>query len=122
MRVKFDSITYATNAPEQLRDFYVNALNCENLPELSEPPGFCIVQTSACKLIFQQLAGNEVGMQKPAMLEIGMEVSDIQLARQNILANGGSIINDEQQMGWGQAFTAADPEGNPINIYKFSHS
>jgi predicted enzyme related to lactoylglutathione lyase len=121
MEIRFDSITYGTQSPERMRDFYVNALSCKNMPELSEPPGFCIVQTSACKLIFQQMAEPQTAGQKSALLEIGMEVSDVQLAKANVLINGGSIVNDEQQMGWGDAFTAADPDGNSINIYKFSN-
>lgn len=121
MQVKFDSITYCTKEPEQLRDFYINALGCENLPELSEPPGFCMVQAGVCKLIFQQLSKDPFEHQRNGLLEIGMEVSDIKQARENILACGGSILNEEQQMAWGQAFTASDPAGNPINIYKFSH-
>lgn len=121
MKAKLDNIILMANSPRKLRDFYVNVLGLQELGYLSHPPKMYMLDCKGCTLCIQESNENSSSSGKERV-ELGFEVEDVDDLFKKIKNSEGRIISDEQQMGWGFAFSAADPEGHLINIYKFENA
>ncbi len=118
MKTRLESINLLAKRPGKLRDFYVNGLGLAELEKISKPPGFFMINGNGCNITIQD--ADAVGSQPgKAGIEIGIESDNLIELSRSIVSHGGKIINDSQQMGWGEAFTAEDPEGHVINAYNF---
>ncbi|HVZ56243.1 MAG TPA: VOC family protein [Chitinophagaceae bacterium] len=118
MQAKLNNITLPVKSPQQIRDFYVNVFGLKELEYTSRTPGFFMLDGNGCTLTIQdaEAIGQSTGS---AGVELGFEVDDVPSFVPRIMNYGGVILSENQQMGWGQAFTAADPEGHVMNIFKF---
>ena len=101
---------------ERSARFYVDTIGLNMSEELSEPPSFFYLNSGACSLTLQ--TATDIGQQAVSRsIELGFKVDDV-AAAQSLLAQAGVELGTEQQMGWGSALEARDPDGNRLNIFK----
>ena len=84
-------------------------------PERTNRPSFVLLRTANCMIILQEA---ESPMQMPdagGLIEIAFEVDDVEAMRQKL--GDRAVV---QQMGWGNAIETTDPDGNRINLYRWS--
>jgi predicted enzyme related to lactoylglutathione lyase len=118
MEAKLSNINLPVHNPRKVRDFYMQAFDLKEIEYASEPPGFFMLNANGCTITIQdaEAIGQSTGT---VGIELGFEVEDVPSYVGRIRQAGGGILKEEQQMSWGQAFTAADPEGHVINIFRF---
>lgn len=118
MQAKLNNITMPVKNPKSIRDFYVNAFDLKEVEARSQPPDFFMLDGNGCTITIQD--ANAINQSTGTVgVELGFEVENVQSYIPRIKQSGGGIIKQEQQMGWGQAFTAVDPEGHVVNVFKF---
>lgn len=120
MRAKLDNINLSAKSPKQLRDFYVSVIGLQELEYISQPPELYMIDCKGCTLSIRDSANQQ---HNPGVegVELGFEVDDIDALYNKIKHSTGHIVSEEIQTQWGLAFTAADPEGHRLNIYRFSN-
>ena len=119
MKAKVDSINVFSAMPMALMQFYCDVFGLLANDERSHAPDFYLLEgEGGCNVLLQQaeLVGGQVGYEG---FELGFALNSIEGLGERVVAAGGSIVNDSQQMGWGKAITVADPEGHRINAYVF---
>ncbi len=119
MNTVLDSINLFAVNPVALSQFYHTVFGLQVDVERSHADGFFLLKGGGCNLLIQDAkkVGGEPGV---TGFELGFRVDNLKGLSELVAKNGGRILNDEQQMGWGQAITIADPEGHAINVYSFS--
>lgn len=119
MKAKVDSINLFSVVPTALKQFYCDVFGLVANDNRSHAPSFFLLEgDGGCNVLLQQaeFVGGQVGYEG---FELGFELLSIEGLGERVVAAGGSIVNDSQQMGWGKAITVADPEGHRINAYVF---
>ena len=121
MKAKLDNIILRAKSPRKLRDFYVDVIGIQELEYLFHPPKMYMLDCKGCTLSIQD-AEESVSKNEKEGVELGFEVEDVDDLFLKIKNSEGRVICEEQQMGWGFAFAAADPEGHLINVYKYENA
>lgn len=119
MNTTIDSINLFAVNPICLRDFYQSVFGLEVDRQRSHGDGFFLLLAGGCNLLIQD-AAKVSGTPGTKGFEIGFRTDDLTGLASAVINSGGSIVKDQQGMGWGQAITVADPEGHAINVYTFS--
>lgn len=118
MQAKLNNITMPVKDPKKIRDFYVNTFDLKELESFSDAGDFYMLDGNGCTITIQD--ANAIGQSTGTVgVELGFEVEEVESYIPKIKQNGGGIIKQEQQMGWGNAFTAVDPEGHVVNVFRF---
>ncbi len=118
MEAKLSNINLPVHNPQKIRDFYAQVFDLKELEYASEPPGFFMLDANACTITIQD--ADAIGQSTGTVgVELGFEVEDVPSYINRIKNAGGGILKEQQQMSWGVAFTAADPEGHIVNVFKF---
>ena len=112
--VKISSVVINTTNPQQLSEFWMRLLDVEIARQV--PGGFFIwlkpQQPGGISLTFQQVESPTPG---PNRLHLDFAVPDLPAARTEILGLGGSLIAEEEVMGFAWN-VLADPEGNEFCV------
>lgn len=119
MKTALDSINLFSSVPEKLKQFYIDVFGLRENAERSHPPGFFLLEGQGGSNLLIQKADLVDGTVGHSGFELGFEMQTISGVGVRAMAAGGSIVNDTQQMGWGDAITVADPEGHRVNAYVF---
>ena len=117
MNISLANVNLIVADAERSARFYVDTIGLNVSEELSEPPSFFYLNSGACSLTLQ--TATDIG-QEPASsgsIELGFKVDDVAAARSR-LSQAGVELGAEQQMEWGSAVEARDPDGNRLNIFK----
>ncbi len=102
---------------ERLRDFYVTVFGLKENEQRSHPPGFFMIEGGrGCNLLIMDAVGSDTETGSKGF-ELGLEVNSLDGLEKNVTEAGGSIVQNKQQMKWGNAIIVADPEGHYINAY-----
>ncbi len=120
IEAQLDSISLPAKNSERLRNFYVTVFGLKENEQRSHPPGFFMIQGGrGCNLLIMDAVGSETETGSKGF-ELGMEVNSLDGLEEKIIEEGGSIVQNKQQMQWGTSVLIADPEGHQINAYVFN--
>lgn len=120
METTLQSISLPAKNARGLRDFYVQAFGLKENEKRSHPPGFFMIEGGkGCNLLIMDAEGSETKAGNIGF-ELGMEVSSLDQLVEKVIAAGGRLIKNTQQMKWGTALLLEDPEGHSINAYMFN--
>lgn len=117
MATTLASINLFAQDVDRLKRFYTEGLGLTEDPDRSAPPGFYLLRAGSATLTLQTMKtpGAETG---PAgSIELGFTVDDVAALAQR-LTRLGYLVGRVQQMGWGTALDARDPEGHRLNLFR----
>lgn len=95
----------------------MEGLGLEEIPELSTPPSFILLQAGGCTLTLQDKTAPGYSDQGGESIELGFAVGDVE-ATAGQLQGFGVLVGPLQQIGGGIGFEARDPDGHRLTIYR----
>ena len=103
---------------ERARRFYTQVLGLTENTERSAPPSFYLLEAGDVTLTLQDAATPEADFNGGTSLELGFALDDVEAAAERLRAFGVET-GGVQQMGWGTALDARDPDGHRITLYRY---
>ena len=111
------SINLFVKDVEQATQFYREVIGLAVNAERSAPPGFVLFEAGGATLTLQDETTPGAIIGPSDSVEIGFSVNDVAAVRQKLLAFGVEV-GEPEQMGWGDALSARDPDGHRLNLFK----
>jgi predicted enzyme related to lactoylglutathione lyase len=114
---KLASVNLFTRDIERAKRFYTEGVGLEEVPDLSAPPSFVLLRAGACTLTLQDASAPGYSDRVGESIELGFGVGDVEAAAERLRAFGAEV-GPLQQMGWGTAVEARDPDGHRLNVFR----
>ncbi len=103
------------------RRFYVEVIGLTEDERMSAPPSFVGLLAGDNVTISLQDAsapGFAPSSGGSESVEIGFAVDDVEAVRARLVAWGAGDVSAVQQMGWGEAVDARDPDNHRLTIFR----
>ena len=117
MKAKISNINLFVSDVAASSDFYTKVFGLEEIVDRAARPNFVRLRAGECVLSLQNAApvGKEIKSESGGV-EIGFEVDDVQAVAAALREQGGAIV-ELNEMAWGSAADALDPDGYQLTIF-----
>lgn len=101
---------------ERARRFYAEVIGLSEDTERSAAPSFYLLNAGEATITLQDGATPGADFGVGTSVELGFAVENVEAAAEKLRAFGAEM-GATQQMGWGTAIDARDPDGHRITLY-----
>jgi catechol-2,3-dioxygenase len=106
---------------EKSKHFYTEIVGLPVVPELSDVNFIALSPATGSLIALENANLLPVGQAKPAgSFELGFAVDDVDQVYEQWVAAAVAMISGPEEMPFGRAFLAKDPDGHYITVYRLN--